>query len=178
MAARLAGRVSCSALVPGRGVHGAAGAETAPDPARAAAQPLDLAAGLTQAELAESVRQLAMDAGAPCGPSTPSCQQVSRWENGHDKPGAFYQELLAAWYRTDPARLGLIGTLRIIAAEDHLLAPAVQEEEEVERRRFLAVAAAPVLFQLDQIRRRMDADLRRVLPAADTDLWAPTGWPP
>jgi hypothetical protein len=44
MAARWAGRVSCSALVPGRGVHGAAGAETAPDPARAAAQPLDLAA--------------------------------------------------------------------------------------------------------------------------------------
>lgn len=132
-----------------------------------------LASGLTQAELAESVRQLAVDAGAPCSPSTPSCQQISRWENGHDKPGAFYQELLAAWYRTDPARLGLIGTLRIIPAEDHLPAPAVQEEEdEVERRRFLVVAAAPVLFQLDQIRRRMDADLRRVLPAADTDLWA------
>jgi|GEM_PF-7085797 len=132
-----------------------------------------LAAGLTQAELAESVRQLAKDAGAPCGPSTPSCQQISRWENGHDKPGAFYQELLASWYRTDPARLGLIGTLPNIAAEDHRPAPAGQQEErEVDRRRFLTVAAAPVLFQLDQIRRRMDTDLRHVLPAADTEMWA------
>jgi transcriptional regulator with XRE-family HTH domain len=132
-----------------------------------------LASGLTQAELAESVRQLAKDAGAPCSPSTPSCQQISRWENGHDRPGAYYQELLAAWYRTDPARLGLIGGLRTTAEEGSALAPVTGEEgEDVERRRFLAVAAAPVLFQLDQIRRRMDADLRRVLPAADTDLWA------
>jgi transcriptional regulator with XRE-family HTH domain len=137
-----------------------------------------LGAGLTQAELAEAVRGLAADAGSPCGSSTPSCQQISRWENGHDKPGAFYQGLLAAWYRTDPARLGLMGTLRVVDADDHLAtadhlanAPA-QEEEDVNRRRFLAVSAAPVLFQLDQIRRRIDADLRRVLPSADTDLWA------
>lgn len=128
-----------------------------------------LAAGLSQAELAESIRRLAADAGSPCGPSTPSCQQISRWENGHDKPGAFYQGLLAAWYRTDPARLGLIGTLRVVDAEDHLLAPAAQQEGNVNQHSLMA--AAPVLFELDQIRRRMDADLRRVLPAADTDLW-------
>jgi len=131
-----------------------------------------LAAGLTQAELAESIRGLAADAGSPCGPSAPSCQQISRWENGHDKPGAFYQGLLAAWYRTDPSRLGLIGSLRIVEAEDHVPAFGPQQEDDVNRRGFMAVAAAPVLFQLDQIRRRMNADLRRVLPAADTDLWA------
>ena len=133
-----------------------------------------LAAGLTQAELGESVRRLAADAGSPCGPSTPSCQQISRWENGHEKPGAFYQELLAAWYRTDPARLGLIGTMRMADTGDCALASGAQQEDEddVNRRRFLAVAAGPVFFQLDQIRRRMDVDLRRVLPPAETDLWA------
>jgi hypothetical protein len=41
----------------------------------------------------------------------------------------------------------------------------------VDRRSFLFVAA-PVLFRLDQIRRRMDTDLRRVLPAAEADQWA------
>lgn len=139
-----------------------------------------LAAGLTQAELANSVRKLAADAGKPCSPSTPSCQQISRWENGHDRPGAFYQGLLAAWYRTDPARLGLIGDVWPAGQDDHLPGtdhlpdtPDTDEaEDNVDRRRFLAVAAAPVLFQLDQIRRRMDVDLRHVLPARDVDHWA------
>ncbi len=129
-----------------------------------------LAAGLTQAELADSVRKLAADAGSPCSPSTPSCQQISRWENGHDRPGGFYQGLLAAWYRTDPARLGLIGDLRLLGQDDDL-SDADEQEDGVNRRSFLAVAA-PVLFQLDQIRRRMDADLRRVLPLADANQWA------
>ncbi len=129
-----------------------------------------LAAGLTQAGLADSIRQLAADAGSPCGPSTPSCQQISRWENGHDKPGAFYQGLLAAWYRTDPARLGLIGDMHLIAEQEHLPSLAGQEDD-VGRRGFLAAAAAPVLYQLDQIRRRMDTDLRHVLPAVETDQW-------
>jgi transcriptional regulator with XRE-family HTH domain len=126
-----------------------------------------LAANLTQAELASSVRQLAADAGSPCSPSTPSCQQISRWENGHDKPGAFYQGLLAAWYRTGPARLGLIGDLSLMTEPDHL--PAAAGEQDGPARRGLL--AAPVLFQLDQIRRRMDADLRHVLPAAEADQW-------
>jgi transcriptional regulator with XRE-family HTH domain len=136
-----------------------------------------LAAGLTQAELAEAVRGLAADAGSPCSPSTPSCQQISRWENGHDRPGAFYQGLLAVWYRTDPARLGLIGTLGITEQFDRPAEPAAENEDDedrddVNRRKFLALAAAPVLFQLDQVRRRMDADLRHVVPPADADRWA------
>jgi transcriptional regulator with XRE-family HTH domain len=131
-----------------------------------------LAAGLTQADLAGSLRQLAADAGSPCGPSAPSCQQISRWENGHDKPGAFYQGLLAAWYRTDAARLGLIGDLGLIVEHDPLTT-AASPEDDVDRRGFLASAAAfPVLFHLDQIRRRMDTDLRHVLPAAEVDQWA------
>ena len=129
-----------------------------------------LAAGLTQAELADSLRRLAADAGSPCSPSTPSCQQISRWENGHDKPGAFYQGLLAAWYRTDPSRLGLVGDLKLMVEQGCLPNVAIQEDD-VNRRSFLA-AAAPILFQLDQIRRRMDTDLRRVLPAAEADQWA------
>jgi transcriptional regulator with XRE-family HTH domain len=127
-----------------------------------------LAADLTQAELADGVRRLAADAGCPCSPSTPSCQQISRWENGHDKPGAFYQGLLAAWYRTDPARLGFIGNLKLSAEQDRLSTTASQEDD-VNRRSFLA--AASVLFQLDQIRRRMDTDLRHILPASETDYW-------
>jgi transcriptional regulator with XRE-family HTH domain len=127
-----------------------------------------LAAGLTQAELADSIRKLAADAGSPCSPSTPSCQQISRWENGHDRPGAFYQGFLAAWYRTDPARLGLIGHL-MLAGHDDRLSDTGEQEDDVNRRSFLAVVAAPVL--LDQIRRRMDTDLRHVLPLADADQW-------
>lgn len=128
-----------------------------------------LATGLTQAELAKSIRNLAADTGNPCNSSAPSCQQISRWENGRDRPGAFYQGLLAIWYRTDLARLGLVGDLRL-AADDRLSGLA-ELEDEVNRRSFLTVVASPALFQLDQVRRRMDADLRRVLPPADTDQW-------
>ncbi len=136
-----------------------------------------LAAGLTQAELADSVRRIAADAGSPCSPSTPSCQQISRWENGHDKPGAFYQVLLARWYRTDPVRLGLLGDVRLLIEEGCLSAgeqpsAVADQEDDVNRRNFLAVVAAPVLFQLDQVRRRMDADLRHALPPAEADQWA------
>lgn len=130
-----------------------------------------LASGHTQAELAGSLRTLAADAGSPCSPSTPSCQQISRWENGHDKPGAFYQGLLATWYRTDLGRLGLIGDLRFAGPGERLSAPA-EVEDDVNRRGFLAVVTAPALFQLDQIRRRMEADLRHVLPPADVSQWA------
>jgi len=131
-----------------------------------------LAAGLTQSALAESVRKLAADAGSPCSPSTPSCQQISRWENGHDKPGAFYQGLLAAWYRTDPARLGLIGDLALAAGQDRLSSTA-HPDDEVNWRGFLAGAAgASAHFQLDQVRRRMDTDLRHVLPVAEADKWS------
>ncbi len=129
-----------------------------------------LASGLTQAELADAIRKLAADAGSPCSPSTPSCQQISRWENGHDRPGAFYQVLLARWYRTDPGRLGLIGDVRLVVDDDRL--PARDEQEnDVNRRSFLVVAAAPVLSHLDHVRRRMDADLRHVLPRPDADQW-------
>lgn len=130
-----------------------------------------LAASLTQAELACSIRDLAAESGSPCSPSTPSCQQISRWENGHDKPGAFYQALLARWYRTDLTRLGLIGDVRLAALED-LHADAAGCEDDVDRRGFLAATAVPALFRLDQIRRRMDADLRHVLPTADVERWA------
>jgi transcriptional regulator with XRE-family HTH domain len=128
-----------------------------------------LAAGLTQAELANCLRRLAIDAGSPCSPSTPSCQQISRWENGHDRPGGFYQGLLSAWYRTDPARLGLIGDPRL-TAEQGLPPDTASTEDDVNRRTFLLVAT-PVLSWLDQIRRRMDTDLRHVLPAAEADHW-------
>jgi transcriptional regulator with XRE-family HTH domain len=130
-----------------------------------------LAAGLTQAQLADAVRRLAADTGTPCSPTTPSCQQVSRWENGHDRPGGFYQGLLAAWYRTDPARLGLIGDVPLTEPDQRHLDES-EVEDHVNRRSFLAVAAVPALAQLDQIRRRMDADLRHSLPAAETDHWA------
>jgi transcriptional regulator with XRE-family HTH domain len=130
-----------------------------------------LAADLTQAKLGERVRKLAANVGSPCSPSSPSCQQISRWENGHEKPGAFYQGLLAACYQTDPARLGLMGDLRLIADQDCLPA-ARREENNVDRREFLVGAAtAPIMFQLDQIRRRMDIDLRHALPASETDQW-------
>jgi transcriptional regulator with XRE-family HTH domain len=130
-----------------------------------------LAAGLTQAQLAGAIRQLAASAGSPCGPSTPSCQQISRWENGRDNPGAFYQGLLAVCYRTDPARLGLIGDLALIVEQDRT-ANSTSPEDDVDRRGFLsATAAVPVLFRLDQIRRRMDARLRHVVPASEVDQW-------
>ncbi len=127
-----------------------------------------LAAGLTQAELASSLRKLAADSGNPCGPSTPSCQQISRWENGHDKPGTFYQALLARWYRTDAVRLGFVEDVRLIIGDYAL--PATADRQAADHEENVA-AATSVLSQLDQIRRRMDADLRHELPVADADKW-------
>lgn len=130
-----------------------------------------LAAGITQAQLADSLRRLAADAGSPCGPSTPSCQQISRWENGHERPSAFYLGLLTAWYRTDPNRLGLTGNPDFMANNELLWVPiALNEDDNVNLRGFLGLVN-PVLFQLDQVRRRMDTDLRHVLPAAEIDQW-------
>jgi len=130
-----------------------------------------LAAGFTQAELAVSLRHVAAESGRPCGPTAPSCQQISRWENGREPPGAYYQGLLATWYRTDLARLGLIGDLRLTLERDPLTT-ADNQEDDVDRRGFLSLTAAvPVLYQLDQIRRRMDTDLRHILPTAEIDQW-------
>lgn len=134
-----------------------------------------LAISFTQAELAASLRKLAADAGSPCSPSTPSCQQISRWENGHDRPGAFYQGLLIAWYRASPARLGLVRSaqrLAVLPSATDDTSPDI--EDDVNRRSFLAVAA-PVLLNLDDTRRRMNTDLRHVLPAAEVDHWIQIG---
>jgi hypothetical protein len=55
--------------------------------------------------------------------------------------------------------------------EEHAL-PDTSKEDHVDRRGFLSLTAAvPVLFQLDQVRRRMDTDLRHVLPAAEVEQW-------
>jgi hypothetical protein len=70
-----------------------------------------LACGYTQRQLAEEIQHEAEVRGAPCAPS-PSVQQLSRWENGSEKVGVFYQPLFAAGYGVPPDRLGFTGAAR------------------------------------------------------------------
>ena len=128
-----------------------------------------LATGQTQEQVAAGLRGLAADRGTPCTPG-PSKQQLSRWENGHETPGRFYGPLLGLWYRTTSDRLGLAGDDPIVT----LNAPAVAaaEEDDVERRRFLQVAVVtPLIPALDETRRRMNANLRHVLPVDEVTRW-------
>jgi hypothetical protein len=128
-----------------------------------------LASGHTQSEVSAGIQGLAADNGEPCAPN-PSCQQLSRWENGHEVPGSFYRRYLALWYRAPLARLGLVDEHPLVTLEE---GPRAQvEEDNVDRRQFLSLAAAtPVFAHLDTTRQRMESDLRRVLPAADIDHW-------
>jgi hypothetical protein len=129
-----------------------------------------LATGQTQEQVTAGLRGLAADRGTPCAPG-PSKQQLSRWENGHEVPGRFYGPLLGLWYRTTSDRLGLADDDPIVTLNAPA-AVAAAEEEHVERRRFLQVAAAtPIIPALDETRRRMNADLRHVLPADEVTRW-------
>jgi hypothetical protein len=129
-----------------------------------------LASGQSQAEVTTGIRGLAADKDIPCAPN-PATQQLSRWENGHETPGAFYKPLIGLWFRTTGDRLGF-GSDDPIVTLDSRAVPAAVEEDDVERRRFLQVTAAvPLLAQLDGIRRRMDSGLRHALPADETGRW-------
>jgi hypothetical protein len=129
-----------------------------------------LASGQTQEQVTAGLRGLAADRGTPCAPG-PSKQQLSRWENGHETPGRFYGPLLGLWYRTTSDRLGLADDDPIVAMNAPA-ATAAEEDNDVERRRFLQVAAAaPLIPALDETRRKMNADLRHVLPADELTRW-------
>lgn len=128
-----------------------------------------LASGQTQEQVTAGLRGLAADRGTPCAPS-PSKQQLSRWENGHESPGRLYGPLLGLWYRTTASRLGLAGDDPIVT---NVPAPAAAEEDDVDRRQFLQLAAAaPLIPALDETRRKMNADLRHVLPADEVSRWS------
>lgn len=129
-----------------------------------------LASGQTQGQVTKGLRGIAADRGTPCAPS-PSNQQLSRWENGHEAPGAFYRPLLGLWYRTTTSRLGLADDDPIVTLEPSA-AYAAAEEDDVERRQFLQIAAfAPVMAGLDATRQRMNTDLRHVLPGDEIGRW-------
>jgi hypothetical protein len=128
-----------------------------------------LASGQTQEQVTAGLRGLAADRGAPCAPS-PSKQQLSRWENGHESPGRFYGPLLGLWYRTTLDRLGLADDDPIVT---NVAALVAAEEDDVDRRQFLQLAAAtPLIPVLDETRRKMNADLRHVLPADELSRWS------
>ncbi|GLW05565.1 hypothetical protein Misp01_06950 [Microtetraspora sp. NBRC 13810] len=130
-----------------------------------------LAAGQTQAEVIAGVRGLAADDGHPCSRGNPSIQHYSRWENGHGTPSRFYRRYLALWFRCPLDRLGLADEDPIVTLMGQ--APDPELEDDVDRRRFFSVvAAAPMIWSLDSTRSRMEAGLRRVLPAQDLDHWA------
>jgi hypothetical protein len=129
-----------------------------------------LAAGQTQEQVTAGLRGLAADRRTPCAPS-PSKQQLSRWENGHESPGRLYGPLLGLWYRTTLDRLGLAADDPIVTSVPAAPA-AAEEDEDVDRRQFLQLAAAaPLIPALDDTRRKMNADLRHVLPADELARW-------
>jgi hypothetical protein len=100
---------------------------------------------------------------------------LCRWEHGHCNVSAKYAVLLCRLYRATPAQLGLkdeVGPVTL--AQEAGVAPAGQEDD-VDRRQFIGVAAAaPLLTHLDGIRERMNAHLRRGLPPAELDRWQAT----
>lgn len=133
-----------------------------------------LSAGQVQTDVISGVRGLAADDGHPCTAGAPSVPNYSRWENGHGSPGSFYRRYLALWFRCPLERLGLADPEPIVTLVGQAQAPAVltDPEDPVERRHFLSLAAATPLISLDSARSRMEAGLRRVLPAADIEHWA------
>lgn len=129
-----------------------------------------LASGQTQEQVTAGLRGLAADRGTPCAPS-PSKQQLSRWENGHESPGRFYGPLLGLWYRTTLERLGLADDDPIVTNVPALV--AAEEDENVDRRQFLQLAAAaPLIPALDETRRKMNTDLRHALPSDELSRWS------
>lgn len=131
-----------------------------------------LACGQTQNGVIAGVRALAADEGRPCSDGSPSISQYSRWENGHIVPGRFYRRYLALWFRAPLVRMGLADEDPIVTLVGQGLEPLTEPEDDVDRRQFLSLAAAPVVWSLDGTRSRMEAGLRRVLPTGDLEHWA------
>jgi hypothetical protein len=133
-----------------------------------------LAFGQVQTDVIAGIRGLAADDGQPCSDNAPSVQNYSKWENGHSVPGPYYRRYLALWFRCPLERLGLAEPEPIVTLVGQAQVPAVSTdpEDDVERRQFLSLAAATPLLSLDGTRSRMEAGLRRVLPATDIDHWA------
>lgn len=107
-----------------------------------------LASGDTQAEVARGLQGLAADLGTPCAPS-PNCQQLSRWENDREGVGPVYRPLFALWFRTTLERLGLAvdddPVVTLISQTPTSQPVASPEEDDVERRQFLSIAAVTPL---------------------------------
>ncbi|WP_018655668.1 hypothetical protein [Actinomadura flavalba] len=133
-----------------------------------------LASGQVQTDVIAGIRGLAADDGTPCSDNAPSVPNYSKWENGHGVPGSYYRRYLALWFRCPLERLGLAEPEPIVTLVGQAQVPAVltDPEDHVERRQFLSLAAAAPLISLDGTRSRMEAGLRRILPAADLDHWA------
>ncbi|WP_188196658.1 hypothetical protein [Nonomuraea sp. SYSU D8015] len=132
-----------------------------------------LAAGQTQAEVIAGVRGLAADDGQPCSSTSPSIPHYSKWENGHGLPGRFYRRYLALWFRCPLGRLGLADEEPIVTLVGQVPEAPTEPEDDVDRRQFFSLAAVtPVVWSLDSTRSRMEAGLRRVLPAGDLEHWA------
>ncbi|WP_155341393.1 hypothetical protein [Acrocarpospora corrugata] len=129
-----------------------------------------LASGQTQAEVVAGVHALAADDGQACGLNV---QNLSRYENGHITPGAFYKRYFALWFRCRLERLGLADDDPVVTLVGQVPAVLSDPEDVVDRREFLGLAAAaPLALSLDHTRSLMDANLRRVLPASDLEHWA------
>ncbi|GLZ09697.1 hypothetical protein Acsp03_71630 [Actinomadura sp. NBRC 104412] len=128
-----------------------------------------LATGQTQDEVVTGVQGLAADDGRPCAISV---QSLSKYENGHHAPGPFYKRYLALWFRCRLDRLGLADEDPVDTLVGEVPALPQPQEDDVERRNFLGLAAAaPLVVSLDSTRSRMDEGLRRVLPAQDLQHW-------
>src|SRR3954471_24496098 len=63
--------------------------------------------GWSQVQLIHALRQAAADdSGKRLPPDTSLKALISRWENGHQVPDAFYQRLLCIALRVTPEQLG------------------------------------------------------------------------
>jgi transcriptional regulator with XRE-family HTH domain len=65
-----------------------------------------VATGWSQPQAIQRLRHLAADLGEGL-PQTPTLRvQLSRWENGHRRPGGFYRHLFCQLYQRAPEQLG------------------------------------------------------------------------
>ncbi|HZM75689.1 MAG TPA: hypothetical protein VFC19_08170 [Candidatus Limnocylindrales bacterium] len=129
-----------------------------------------LASGRTQAETARLLRELyaAQFGEAP----KLSHQQVSKWENGTDKPEK-YLDVLCRLYKTRPDRLGLGSDY---GSESPIGDPPATDPSRLHRRKLLSlplsVAASQGLADLESVRLRLDGLVQKTTtPVKTLEHW-------
>lgn len=138
--------------------------------------------GWTQPQIVDALKRLARELDAAAGRDhvEPGIDQptLSRHETGRKRPSPYYQALYCELYAASPAELGFRAPLPGEAGQMATASLPAAEDDDVRRRRFLALlsatALAPLDGQLEGIRRGLD--LIRAPSDLDLDEWERTAY--